>query len=100
MSITSGSVSNIGALATVAKIDADSASAQAHTITAGKSYVIFQNTGTNEVWMGDASVDPSAKRGYQILPNSAFVFQNVTQTFAAYFKCAATESTSVSIVEG
>lgn len=89
----------IGSLSDVAKVSVDATGAIAHTVTSGKRGVIFMNTGNGICWMGGSTVDPANSRGFLMLPRTAFQFNKVTRDFTAYFKCAATVTTTISVVE-
>ena len=100
MGIDSSSVSNMGSIKTVIPISADSTSATEYEVIEGSIYVALQNNGSDSVWMGDEDVDPSALRGLKLPPSAMWIFENVEKTFSVYFKCAAGESTTVSVIEG
>lgn len=99
MSIDAG-FPNAGPLVDVAAISVTDSSAASHTVSSGKSNVLFQNVGTSPVWMGGSTVDPDNTRGYQILPKAGYAWPSVKSNFKAYFKCATGDSSTISVVEG
>ena len=73
------------------------ATAQQVTITVGKRTMEIQNTGTSSIYYGGSGVTSS--NGIQFFPNQSKIFANVQDTFSIYFVCAASESSTLRIVE-
>lgn len=95
-----GGFASAGELGDVAAISVTDSAATSHTISAGKTNVVFQNVGTSIVWMGGSTVDPGNTRGYKLLPQAAYAFISCKSSFKAYFKCDTGDSSTISVVEG
>ena len=97
----SGTVSfdNIGVFNTVAPISVDAVGATQLTLSTGKRSIIIQNTGSDVIWGGDSNVSPATNRGIAILPYVMLIFRDVSSDFSIYFKCAATKTSTLSVIE-
>ena len=90
---------DVGAFNTVAPYSIDSAGATQLTLTSGKKSIIIQNTGSSIIWGGDSDVSPATNRGIAILPYVMLIFRSVSSNFSLYLKCAAGETSTLSVIE-
>lgn len=56
--------------------------------------VLLQNNGANDIWVGDANIDPATLRGYKIEPKSGLL---IGTAGAIYARCAAGLTSTLSI---
>lgn len=70
------------------------------SLTAGSSFISFQNTGDKFVWIGDADVNAADKVGHVLMPYQMFSIQKANPGFTMYFATAAGETSTISIIEG
>lgn len=90
---------NISAIGDEVALSVDSAGITTYTVTAGKKGVSFQNLGSDIVWYGGSdSVAPASNRGHKLFPNQSLIYKNVRNTFTIGFRCAATETATVAVV--
>jgi len=71
--------------------------AQEITITAGKTTIEIQNSGTKIVYIGGTGV--ASTTGILLFPNQSKLFSNVKDSFSIYVVCAAAETSTLRVVE-
>lgn len=91
---------NIRGFNSASAITVGSIGAEEYKITAGKSKIIFQNTGNKKVWFGDQDVDGDNGVGTFIVPGQWVIIDRPTQDFIIYFRCETGESGQISPNEG
>lgn len=90
---------DVGAISDAAALSVDATAIVTYTIPASTKGVTFQNVGSKVAWLGGAStVDPSNNRGMKFFQNEKLTYLRVKATFTLGFKCAAGDSTTISIV--
>lgn len=71
--------------------------AQEITMTVGKRTIEIQNTGTKIIYIGGSGVTSS--NGIQLFPNQSRIFANVKDTFSIFIVTAATETSTLRVLE-
>jgi hypothetical protein len=88
------------AMADILPLSVDDTGITVYTLGESRSGVAFQVVSGDEVWFGGSTtVSATSERGNILYPRGIIMLTNVQAGFTIGFRCAATKSCTVGIVE-